>query len=330
MGAIDLVVQIEAPPSVASGLQRIGRAGHRIDEVSTGIIFPKFRGDLVACAAVTRAMMRGEVEPSRYPRNPLDVLAQQIVAMVAVETVGGRRSVCDAVRGAAPYAELEPARLRGRARHAVGPLSLGRVRRAAAARHVGSRQRHRRRAPGRQARRHRQRRHDSRSRPLRRVPARRRARSRARRRARRRDGVRGARRRDVPARRVDVAHRADHARPRDRVARARASRARCRSGGAKPAAGRSSSASRSASWCASCGISDPTAARARLEREHGLDALAATNLLQYLDDQQRAVDAVPDDRTLLIERTQATSSATGACSCCRRSAAACTRRGRWR
>ena len=55
MGAIDLVVQIEAPPSVASGLQRIGRAGHRIDEVSTGIIFPKFRGDLVACAAVTRA-----------------------------------------------------------------------------------------------------------------------------------------------------------------------------------------------------------------------------------------------------------------------------------
>jgi len=69
MGAIDLVVQIEAPPSVASGLQRIGRAGHRIEEVSTGIIFPKFRGDLVACAAVTRAMMAGQVEPSRYPRR---------------------------------------------------------------------------------------------------------------------------------------------------------------------------------------------------------------------------------------------------------------------
>ncbi len=85
MGAIDLVVQIEAPPSVASGLQRIGRAGHRIDEVSEGIIFPKFRGDLVACAAVTAAMRRGQVEPSRYPRNPLDVLAQQLVAMAAMD-----------------------------------------------------------------------------------------------------------------------------------------------------------------------------------------------------------------------------------------------------
>ena len=81
MGAIDLVVQIEAPPSVASGLQRIGRAGHRIDEASEGIIFPKFRGDLLACAAVTGAMTKGLVEPSRYPRNPLDVLAQQIVAI---------------------------------------------------------------------------------------------------------------------------------------------------------------------------------------------------------------------------------------------------------
>lgn len=84
MGAIDLVVQIESPPSVASGLQRIGRAGHRIDEISKGIIFPKFRGDLVSCAAVTRAMMKGAVEPSRYPRNPLDVLDQQIVAMASV------------------------------------------------------------------------------------------------------------------------------------------------------------------------------------------------------------------------------------------------------
>ena len=105
MGAIDLVIQIEAPPSVASGLQRIGRAGHRIDEVSEGIIFPKFRGDLVACAAVTAAMRGGRVESSRYPRNPLDVLAQQVVAMVAME----RWPVDDlfrAVRSAAPFAEL--------------------------------------------------------------------------------------------------------------------------------------------------------------------------------------------------------------------------------
>ncbi len=105
MGAIDLVVQIEAPPSVASGLQRIGRAGHRVDEVSTGIVIPKFRADLVACAAVARAMQRGEVEPSRYPRNPLDVLAQQIVAMTAMDP-WDVDALYLAVRAAAPYAEL--------------------------------------------------------------------------------------------------------------------------------------------------------------------------------------------------------------------------------
>ena len=105
MGAIDLVVQIEAPPSVASGLQRIGRSGHRIDEASAGVIFPKFRGDLLACAAVTGAMTKGLVEPSRYPRNPLDVLAQQIVAMASMD----RWRVDElfaVIRGAAPYADL--------------------------------------------------------------------------------------------------------------------------------------------------------------------------------------------------------------------------------
>ncbi len=105
MGAIDLVVQIEAPPSVASGLQRIGRASHQVGGVSTGVIFPKFRGDLVACAAVTAAMHEGKVESTRYPRNPLDVLAQQIVAMVGVEdwTV---EDIYSRLRQAAPYAEL--------------------------------------------------------------------------------------------------------------------------------------------------------------------------------------------------------------------------------
>jgi len=83
MGAVDLVIQIEAPPSVASGMQRIGRAGHHVGAVSDGIIFPKFRADLIACAAVTRAMHEGLVESTRYLRNPLDVLAQQIVAIVA-------------------------------------------------------------------------------------------------------------------------------------------------------------------------------------------------------------------------------------------------------
>ena len=105
MGAIDLVIQIEAPPSVASGMQRIGRAGHSIGQVSEGIIFPKFRGDLVACAAVTAAMRQGKVESSRYPRNPLDVLAQQLVAMTSME----RWAVDElyrTVRSSAPFAEL--------------------------------------------------------------------------------------------------------------------------------------------------------------------------------------------------------------------------------
>jgi ATP-dependent Lhr-like helicase len=83
MGAVDLVVQIEAPPSVASAVQRIGRAGHHVGAASEGVIFPKYRADLVACAAVTRAMHEGLVESTRFLRNPLDVLAQQIVATVA-------------------------------------------------------------------------------------------------------------------------------------------------------------------------------------------------------------------------------------------------------
>jgi ATP-dependent Lhr-like helicase len=83
MGAVDLVIQIEAPPSVASGMQRIGRAGHHVNTVSEGILFPKYRADLIACAAVTRAMHEGHIESTRFPRNPLDVLAQQLVAIVA-------------------------------------------------------------------------------------------------------------------------------------------------------------------------------------------------------------------------------------------------------
>jgi ATP-dependent Lhr-like helicase len=83
MGAVDLVIQIESPPSVASGMQRIGRAGHTVDAVSEGVLFPKYRADLVACAAVTRAMHEGHIESTRYPRNPLDVLAQQLVAIAA-------------------------------------------------------------------------------------------------------------------------------------------------------------------------------------------------------------------------------------------------------
>ncbi|MDX1584153.1 MAG: helicase-related protein, partial [Thermoanaerobaculia bacterium] len=105
MGAIDLVIQIESPPSVAAGMQRIGRAGHQVGAVSSGIIFPKYRGDLVGCTAVSLAMQDGEIEPSRYPRNPLDVLAQQIVAMTALDS-WSVDDLFETVRCAAPFAEL--------------------------------------------------------------------------------------------------------------------------------------------------------------------------------------------------------------------------------
>jgi ATP-dependent helicase Lhr and Lhr-like helicase len=83
MGAVDLVLQIESPKSVARGLQRIGRAGHGVGDISKGRIFPKFRGDLLECAVVCRRMREGAIEPTVVPRNALDVLAQQIVAIAA-------------------------------------------------------------------------------------------------------------------------------------------------------------------------------------------------------------------------------------------------------
>ncbi|HXE08891.1 MAG TPA: DEAD/DEAH box helicase, partial [Acidobacteriaceae bacterium] len=102
MGAIDLVIQVEAPPSVASGMQRIGRAGHQVGAASHGILIPKYRSDLVACAAVTQAMHEGHVESTRFLRNPLDVLAQQIVATVAHPPMSAAESE--------RYARSEPTR----------------------------------------------------------------------------------------------------------------------------------------------------------------------------------------------------------------------------
>src|SRR5437763_1822240 len=83
MGAVDLVLQVESPKSVTAGLQRIGRAGHGVGEVSKGRIFPKFRADLLESAVVVKRMREGEIEATVVPRNPLDVLARQIVAMAA-------------------------------------------------------------------------------------------------------------------------------------------------------------------------------------------------------------------------------------------------------
>jgi len=105
MGAVDLVIQVESPPSVASGLQRVGRAGHQVGGVSVGRIFPKFRGDVLESAVVAKRMLRGAIESLEIPRNPLDVLAQQIVAMVSVQdwTLTDLEAT---VRQAHPYATL--------------------------------------------------------------------------------------------------------------------------------------------------------------------------------------------------------------------------------
>ena len=105
MGAVDLVMQIESPPSVASGMQRVGRASHHVGATSNAVIFPKYRADLVACAAITRAMYDGQVESVHYPRNPLDVLAQQIVACVSLDD-WKIDNLFHLIRSAAPYAAL--------------------------------------------------------------------------------------------------------------------------------------------------------------------------------------------------------------------------------
>ena len=105
MGAVDLVIQVESPGSVASGLQRIGRAGHQVGQASRGKIFPKHRGDLLEAAVVVQRMHAGLIEETTYPRNPLDVLAQQIVAMVAIED-WDTEALLSLLRRAAPYEEL--------------------------------------------------------------------------------------------------------------------------------------------------------------------------------------------------------------------------------
>ena len=112
IGAVDLVIQIEAPPSVASGLQRIGRSGHSVGAVSRGVIFPKYRGDLLACAAATARMIEGEVEETLYLRNPLDVLAQQIVAIVSMDEVDVD-DLFALVRRSASFADLPRASYEG-------------------------------------------------------------------------------------------------------------------------------------------------------------------------------------------------------------------------
>ena len=110
MGAVDLVIQVESPKSVARGLQRVGRAGHELDAVSKGRIFPKFRADLLESAVVVKRMLEGGIEETKIPRNPLDVLAQQIVAICADEEIEVEE-LHRLVRGAYPFADLSRVQL---------------------------------------------------------------------------------------------------------------------------------------------------------------------------------------------------------------------------
>jgi ATP-dependent helicase Lhr and Lhr-like helicase len=105
MGVVDLVIQVESPKSVAAGLQRVGRAGHRLNEASKGRVFPKFRSDLLECAVVARRMREGAIEETRIPRNPLDVLAQQVVAIASQEEISVDE-LHDLVRRAYPFRDL--------------------------------------------------------------------------------------------------------------------------------------------------------------------------------------------------------------------------------
>ena len=105
MGAVDLVIQVESPTSVARGLQRVGRAGHQVGAPSKGVIFPKYRGDLLECAVVTRRMHEGLIEATQILRNPLDVLAQQIVAMTVMDRWTGADLLATVSRSA-PYETL--------------------------------------------------------------------------------------------------------------------------------------------------------------------------------------------------------------------------------
>ena len=214
MGAVDLVLQVESPKSVAAGLQRIGRAGHGVGEVSRGRIFPKFRADLLECAVLVRRMREGAIEPTVVPRNPLDVLAQQIVAMAASEQELAVEELYERVRRTHSYSGAAAPTAGGRVGHARRALPLRRVWGAAPADRVGPPRGHdppaqrRARAGGGQ------RGHDPRPRAVPGDTAGRTAGGRA----RRGDGLRGTAGAGLPAGGLGVADRGDRPRSRDRHA----------------------------------------------------------------------------------------------------------------
>ena len=174
MGAVDLVVQVESPPSVASGLQRVGRAGHQVGAVSRGVLFPKYRGDLVQTAVVAERMREGADRGHALPAQPARRARPAGRRDGGDGRVGRRRPARRGQRARARNA-CPQSGVRGGARHAGRPLPERRVRRAAAAARVGPGRRHAHRPPRRPAAGGDQRRHDPRPRAVRRLPRRREA-----------------------------------------------------------------------------------------------------------------------------------------------------------
>ena len=224
MGAVDLVIQIESPPSVASALQRVGRAGHQVGEVSRGVLFPKHRGDLAQTAVAVQRMRDGADRGAAHPHEP----ARRAGPAGRRHGGDGGLAVGRRVRPGAPLRVVHraaPRRLRRHARPSQRPLSERRVRRAPTSCRLGPRHRAahrpaRRTTPGRH-----QRRHHPRPRPVRCLPGGRRGSRPARRRARRGDGLRVAGRRHLRPGCHQLADRGHHPRPRAGDARPRHPRA---------------------------------------------------------------------------------------------------------
>ena len=286
MGAIDLVVQVESPKSVAAGLQRVGRAGHHVDAASSGRFFPKYRGDLLETAVVVGRMREGAIEHTRVPRQPLDVLAQQLVATTVMDdwavddlhamvtraaptaiSAGRSSRACSTCWPAATRPTSSPSCGRG----VVWDRAAGIVRGRDDARRLAVTSR----------------RHDPRPRPLRRLPGR----------LGRRASASSTRRWSYEARSGEVfqlgatSWRIEQI-TRDRVlvvAGAGRARADAVLEGRRRRAGRTSSAG-------------PSARRPARARFGDLDELAASNLSTYLDDQEAATGVIPSDRTIVVER----------------------------
>ena len=292
MGAVDVVVQVEAPPSVASGLQRVGRAGHQVGATSRGVFFPNHRGDLIESAVVVERMRQGAIEEVAELRNPLDVLAQQIVAVGRDRGDQGRRAVRAGPAGQQlPRAAAQ--RVRGRAGHAQRSLPQRGLRRAAAAAGLAARHRAAHRPTGGAAAGGDLRRDHPRPRPVRGLPGRRGQCQRV--------GTRRAAGSASWTRRWSTrpgsATSSPWAPPAGGWSRSpttrcwspppRAVRAGCPSGRATRRPARSSSAGPSARFVREVGAMRPEQATARL-REAGLDEFAARNLVTYLAEQQAA------------------------------------------